>query len=422
MRMSEHSQGTNFQRTHRVRHVTGRDPHEHGRTATTLELLYDLVFVVAIGQAANQLAHLLAEGHVAAAIGAFLFSMYAVLWAWISFSWFSSAFDTDDWPHRIATMVQMVGVTVMALGLPPIFRSIDAAQGLDNGVMVAGYVIMRVAMVFQWLRAARQSPQYRATCLTYIWTIVIAQVGWVATILVSLSLIQMSAIVTVLLLIELVGPYLAETKHSGTPWHAHHIAERYGLLAIIALGEGIVGTVASLSAVVEVQGWTPDAVLVAIAGMGLTFGMWWAYFLISAGDILHARRERAYKWAYGGMLIFAAIAATGAGLHVAALVIEHKAHIGPVAAVLALAIPVGVYLLSIYWLYSVLYAEVHWFHMLLLVITAAVLVSAPVLAFAGVSIPVCLLVVMAAPAVSVIGYEAYGYRHVAEALKRAMEA
>jgi hypothetical protein len=52
MRVSEHGVDTDPQRTHRLRHASGRDPHEHGRTATTLELLYDLVFVVAIGQAA----------------------------------------------------------------------------------------------------------------------------------------------------------------------------------------------------------------------------------------------------------------------------------------------------------------------------------------------------------------------------------
>ena len=43
----------------------------------------------------------------------------------------------------------------------------------------------------------------------------------------------------------------------GTPWHAHHIAERYGLLAIIALGEGVVGTVASLAAVVANRAGRP---------------------------------------------------------------------------------------------------------------------------------------------------------------------
>lgn len=417
--MSDHQSDAN-DRTHRLRLMTGRDPHEQGRAATTLELLFDLVFVVAVGQAADQFAHLLAEGHFAAGIGGFLFAMYAVIWGWINFSWFASAFDTDDWPQRLATMVQMVGVTILGLGLPAVFRSIDAGSGIDNRLVVAGYVVMRVAMVFQWLRAAHQSPEYRSTCLTYVSTIIIAQIGWVITALVHLSVPQAALIGAVLLLIELGGPYLAETRHRGTPWHAHHIAERYGGFAIIALGEGIVGTVASLSAVVEVQGWTLDAMLIVVAGMGLTFGMWWSYFLISAGEILHANRDRAFKWGYGSILIFAAIAATGAGLHVAALYIEHRAHIGAAAAVLTLSIPVGVYLLGIYIIYAILYAEVHWFHVVLLLVTAAVIAAAPLLAAAGMSMTTCLLVVMLAPAVSVIGYEAYGYRHVNAALTRTL--
>ena len=49
---------------HRRRRLTGRDQHEPHRTATPLELLYDLTFVVAFGQAANELAHYLAEDHI----------------------------------------------------------------------------------------------------------------------------------------------------------------------------------------------------------------------------------------------------------------------------------------------------------------------------------------------------------------------
>ena len=67
------------------------------------------------------------------------------------------------------------------------------------------------------------------------------------------------AIVAVLIGIELLGPWLAENRKGGTPWHAHHITERYSLLTIIALGEGVVGTVASVSAVVGAQGWSYDA-------------------------------------------------------------------------------------------------------------------------------------------------------------------
>lgn len=36
-----------------------------------------------------------------------------------------------------------------------------------------------------------------------------------------------------LALVEFVAPILAERKDGGTSWHAHHIAERHGLFAII---------------------------------------------------------------------------------------------------------------------------------------------------------------------------------------------
>ena len=129
---------------HRRRRFSGRDPDEEHRTATPLELLFDLTIVVAFGTAADELAHFIADGHAWAGIGGFAFAAFAVSWAWVNYSWFASAYDTDDWLFRLATMVQMVGVIVLALGLPQMFASIDHGDTLDNGVMVAGYVIMRV--------------------------------------------------------------------------------------------------------------------------------------------------------------------------------------------------------------------------------------------------------------------------------------
>ena len=81
------------------------------------------------------------------------------------------------------------------------------------------------------------------------------------------------ALMTVPFVIELSGPFLAERRYGGTPWHAHHIAERYGLMVIIALGEGMIGTMASLTA--QAQGrLTLDVALLAGAGTAITFGLW----------------------------------------------------------------------------------------------------------------------------------------------------
>ena len=173
---------------HRLRRMSGRDPHEPHRVATPLELLFDLTFVIAFGVAASQLAHMLASGHVGAGLAGFVFATFSVCWAWINFSWFASAYDTDDWVYRLTTMLQMVGVLVLALGIPQVFSSIAEGRHVDNRALVAGYVVMRVAMVIQWLRAATQDPARQAACLTYAATITVAQVGWVAIAIVNSSL------------------------------------------------------------------------------------------------------------------------------------------------------------------------------------------------------------------------------------------
>jgi low temperature requirement protein LtrA len=402
---------------HHSRPMGGRDRHEAHRVATPLELLFDLTFVISFGLAASQLAHALAEGHYAAGLLGFGFASFGICWAWINFSWFASAYDTDDWIFRIVTMVQMIGVLVLAIGLPRMFASIEHGEHLDNSIMVLGYVIMRVALVFQWLRAARQDPARRRACLTYATSVSLAQVGWVVLIFLHLSVTVNVVLIGILALAELAGPILAERRDGGTPWHAHHIAERHSLFAIIALGEGVVGTVAALSAIVEQQGWTVDAAFVGIAGTGLTFGMWWVYYMLPSAPVLHAHRNRAFVWGYSQMLIVTAIVATGAGLHVAANFIEHKAHISPVATVLTVAVPVSGFLGLIYVLYYYLVRRFDPFHLTLLGATAGVVVGAVVAALSGISMAVCLVILTFAPAVTVVGYEARGYRHQAAALQ-----
>ncbi|HYZ69841.1 MAG TPA: low temperature requirement protein A, partial [Mycobacterium sp.] len=300
-------QGSTPVRAHRIRRMSGRDPHEEHRVATPLELLFDLTFVVAFGIAANEFAHMLSEDHIAAGLLGFSFATFSICWAWINFAWFASAYDTDDWIYRVMTMLQMVGVTVLALGLPQMFASIEHGGHVDTRVMVAGYVVMRISLVGQWLRAAKQDPDRRSACLTYATAVTVAQVGWAGGIFLESSLPMTFAIVVVLIGIELLGPVLAEYRMGGTPWHAHHIAERYSLLTIIALGEGVVGTVATVSAAVGAQGWSYDAIFVAVAGIGLTFGMWWTYFVVPQAELLYAHRERSFFFGYFHILTFGAI-------------------------------------------------------------------------------------------------------------------
>ena len=180
--------------------------HEEHRAATPLELLYDLMFVVAFGAAGNEAAHFVAEGHWRTALIGFGFGMLAVIWAWIQNTWFASAYDTDDWIYRLLTFVQMIGVLVLALGLPPMFESIDHGDTLDNDVVVAGYVLMRIALVFLWTQVARQDTAHSRAAWAYVITIGIAQAGWVTLAAVDLPVGTSLLLCIPLLALEIAGP------------------------------------------------------------------------------------------------------------------------------------------------------------------------------------------------------------------------
>ncbi|MET4622701.1 low temperature requirement protein LtrA [Arthrobacter sp. 2762] len=401
---------------HALSRMGGRDPHEKHRTATPLELFFDLTFVIAFGVAGSQFAHAVAEAHFWPGLLAFAFAMFAVIWAWINFTWFASAYDTDDWVFRVVTMIQMVGVLILAMGIEPMFHSIIEGKHVDNVAMVLGYIIMRVALIFQWLRAARQDPARRETCLRYAKYVAVVQVGWVAVLLIDASVATTFLMAAPLFILEMAAPYFAE-RNINTPWHAHHIAERYGLLAIIALGECLIGAIETLRAIVALHGWTLDAALVGLSGTGLAFAMWWIYFILPSGPALHVQRHRSWIFGYGHIPLFAAIAATGAGLHVAAYFIDHEAHIPAAGAVASIAIPVILFKVSLSTLYSIMLGpdrELLWSSALVVIALAGSIAMAA----AGASLPLCMLEMMVVLGLSIIFDERRGHKGRAAALRR----
>lgn len=410
--------------THGLRRMTGRSTKGEHRPATSLELLFDLTFVAAFGVAGNELAHGIAVGHWEAAIGGFFFAMGAIIWAWINYTWFASAFDTDDWLFRVMTMVQMTGVIVLAIGIPPMFESIDHGEPLENGILVAGYVIMRLAMVGQWLRAAHGDPTFRSVALTYALFISIAQVGWVLTAILPLDVTWTLLAAVLLWILELAGPLVAETNGikqgvGSTPWHPHHIAERYGLLAIIALGETVLGTLAAAQAISSSEGWTIDAIVVIGAGIALTFALWWAYFLVPSAPVLAVRRDRAFPWGYGHVFLFASIAAIGAGIHVIGYVFDEHYEVSTLTAILAIAVPVLIFLLSLYLLHAWLVSALPR-NSALQFSTMLLPVLAVVLAAIGSPLWVCLLVVLASPVAVIVSYELGAWRTLSAQLDRVL--
>jgi low temperature requirement protein LtrA len=309
--------------------------------ATPLELFFDLAFVVAIAQAAAGLHHAIAEAHVLDGLIGYAMAFFAIWWAWMNFTWFGSAYDCDDAPYRLLVFVQIAGALILAAAIPAFF------DGRDLTIGTFAYVVMRLALVAQWLRASAGDPAHRATARRYAIGVALVQIAWIGRLYLPPGL-QMPGF-GVLVLAELAVPMWSE-RMGMTPWHPHHIAERYGLMTIIVLGESILAATGSMQAAVETGYGRGELIPVIAGGIVIVCSLWWYYFYRPAHGLLTSIR-RAFVWGYGHYFVFGAAAAVGAGLSVAADQISHEAEITRRAAGFAVAIPVAVFLVSLWLLH-----------------------------------------------------------------------
>ncbi|MEO7911872.1 MAG: low temperature requirement protein A [Roseiflexaceae bacterium] len=321
--------------------MRARSKHEQYRASTPLELLFDLVFVIAVAQDASALHHGIAAGHAAEAVLSFAMLFFAIWWAWMNFTWFASAYDTDDVLYRLMVFVQLTGALIIAAGVPNAFAG-------KFGTVTLGYLVMRLAGVAQWLRAARSDPQHRATAYRYAIGVSIVQALWIARLALPDAWQLMAFII--LVIVELTLPVWAE-RPNNTTWHAEHIAERFGLFTIIVLGESLLSGSLAIQSAMQANNLNGELSTTIVGGLLIVFSMWWLYFDLPAHDLLTSLRI-AFIWGYGHLLVFASAAAVGAGLAVAVDFTTHHAEIGSVAAGAAVAIPAALYLLSLWALHA----------------------------------------------------------------------
>lgn len=336
------------------RPMAPRDPAEAHRTATPLELLFDLVFVVAIASAAAELHHGLSANHLSAVVG-FVLVFFAIWWAWMSYTWFASAYDCDDVVYRVLTFTIMSGSLLLAAGVPDLF---DDGQ---SGVVVAGYAVMRLGMVALWLRAAAAHPEGRRTALTYAVGITAVQLLWIARLLLHGAEVLLTTFL-LLVLAELAVPVVAERVGAPTPFHPRHVAERYGLLTIIVLGEVILASVQAVQgalaapAVSASPGHEPPGTsggisgslaMLVVGGLLLVFSLWWLYFKREHADLIGQGRRITWVFGYVHIIVFASVAAVGAALAAAVDVVQHAGNPSPRTVALALAVPIALYALTL---------------------------------------------------------------------------
>jgi len=292
-----------------VRPILLRDPDEENRTSTNLELFFDLVFVVTISAIAQQWHHAIITGHLEHGLISFVEMVFAVWWAWMGFTWFANFFDPDDVPYRLMVLVQLLASLGLATGVPHIFADDDFR------ILVGCYVVIRVVMAAQWLRAGRANPELRRYCHRWAYGILLVQVGWVVFgfVLRGLTPWQTVPYFALGVVVELAVPAYAHRLPEAAVPHSEHVSERYGLFTIIILGEMVLVASTAFNTALSDHRHLGTLLAGAISAGVLAFCLWWLYFdFIGEYDLTDQRI--AFIWGYGHYFVYGTLTAIGGTL------------------------------------------------------------------------------------------------------------
>lgn len=280
------------------------------RRVTWVELFFDLVFVAAVSQVGTPLA----SHYTFAELARYAFLLLVIWWAWHGYAVYATRFDTDDPVQRGTTVLQMIAV---------IFMAANAEAGLDSvssAGFAAAYAGMRLVLVAQYLRAARQAAAPRLA-QDYAVGFGMAAIVWLGSSLAPPPLRY--ALWGLALAIDL-GTAVAASRHTlAAPPHAAHLPERFGLFTLILLGEAIVAIMKGIQGQPD---WTWPAAATALSGIGLVCVVWWGYFEGAAAAshrhvrcLADCRTLEVWSWAH--LPLYLGLALTGVG-------VEHAVRMG----------------------------------------------------------------------------------------------
>jgi low temperature requirement protein LtrA len=279
---------------------------EEDRRATWLELFLDLVFVAAVAEVAGTLS----ADPTAAGFGRFLFLFLPIFWAWAGFTFYATRFDTDDLVYRLLTLLGMFAVAGLASTVP------NALHGGQNTFVVA-YVCVRAILLVLYARAYRDVQVARPVAGWFMFMFGLGVACWLVSLAVPVP--WKYAVWTVALAVEYAAPIRAWRMLQGVRVDPRHLPERFGLLVIIVLGEGVIGVVLGTAEV----SWTLRSGTVAFAGFLTGAAIWWLYFdFLDATSVVTRNVRSGLTFVYAHYFVAAGIAALGVGVKLAILSAE----------------------------------------------------------------------------------------------------
>jgi low temperature requirement protein LtrA len=305
------------------------------RSASRLELFFDLAFVLVVAELAISLSEDVSPRGAATFAG--LFTL--VWWSWISSTLYANRFDHDDVVYRLYKLGSMAAVIGLA-------AAATEATGERFGIFVGCQLLLRAVLLLQYRRAYRHVAAARPVARLYMVGAVLGALLWAVSLVVPRPVgfgLWAAAV-----LVEALVPLVATRSTAEVPLHVEHLPERFALFVILVLGESVAGVAHGLYD----ASWTPSAIPVAVLSFVLAAALWWSYF-----DLAGARAKRLLNdvggkrsnyvhdvYVFGQLPLTLALASIGAGIELA--VVESGAGEVPTGTRLLLAGGVALYLIS----------------------------------------------------------------------------
>jgi low temperature requirement protein LtrA len=276
------------------------------------ELFFDLVFVFAVTEVSAVLEH----DHSWAGLLRALVVFVPVYWLWVGTAVQTNLRDASRPGLRVTVFAVALAAVFMALALPEAYGD----QGLlFAGAYWAGRLVLGSSLLRRSAReaAGRLNPYTISIFVTGPLLIVGALVpsGW------------REALWGIAAVLDLSSPTILRARMRGMRFNAGHLAERFSLFVLIALGESVVAIGVSARSGEHLTFAVGCAVAAAFA---LSCGLWWVYFAFAADAMQYALATAKVQLditrlvlSYGHLSFIAAIILVAVGMHDA---VAHPGH------------------------------------------------------------------------------------------------
>ncbi|BEM31610.1 low temperature requirement protein A [Serratia marcescens] len=275
-----------------------------GASVSFSELLFDLIYVFAVTQLSHYLLHHLT---LTGALETLLL-WFAVWLAWQYTAWVTNWFNPDTRQIRLLLFAIMLLGLFAAAALPQAFGE----RGL---IFALFYVAIQVGRSVTVLRLLAPGHPLKRNFHRILGWLCISAVFWIAGGLAEGNV--RLALWAVAVLCEYVSPMfgfrlpMLGRSDSSSEWtiEGHHLAERCQLFVIVALGETILITGATLS---EMESWSLPVLIASLVAFLGSLAMWWVYFDTSSKAGSHAISQAENPGQLGAYFHYVHVALVGA--------------------------------------------------------------------------------------------------------------